>query len=167
MTTINNSSSNINFTARLELSPSLAKKYSQRLENIAQTFETKTRHYKDDVFSINGREADNVGFHIYHYDKDMEHENGCDITSEQWNKLFEKPDEFIAKKLTKLFNIFKKKDKEYDNAGKYVVSVIKKDKNNDPTDFESKFWDIVVDKANSDMQIAAGKDAVIKNWKVY
>ena len=64
-------------------------------------------------------------------------------------------------------NIFKKKDKEYDNAGKYVVSVIKKDKNNDPTDFESKFWDIVVDKANSDMQIAAGKDAVIKNWKVY
>lgn len=163
MNNITNSQSNLNFTARMDIH--LTGENANRLKNIAQMFEAQTKKFPKDTVELDGSKHN--GYQIYHYDKGIEHENCCDITTEQWNKLFEKPDDFIAKKLVKLFNIFKKKDKELDRGGKYIVSVINRDKNNDPTDFEQKFWDILTDKVNKDRDIAAGKDSVLRNFKLY
>ena len=66
-----------------------------------------------------------------------------------------------------MFNIFKHRDNEVDKGGKYIVSVVEKDKNNDPTNFEEKFWSILIDKVNKNRDIAAGKDAVLKDFKLY
>ncbi len=66
-----------------------------------------------------------------------------------------------------MFNIFKHRDNEVDKGEKYIVSVVEKDKNNDPTNFEEKFWSILIDKVNKDRDIAAGKDAVLKDFKLY
>ena len=169
MNSINNTPSNINFTARMELSPSLMKKNAERLKNIAKIFEDNTQKYPTDVFEIEKVKYPRTGdaYNISHHDKGFEHENSCDIPVENWNELFEKSDEYIAKKFVKLFNIFKKKDNELDKAGKYIVSVIKKEKTNAPTEFEGKFWNIVIDKANSDRNLAVIKDPVIQNWDVY
>ena len=164
MNSINSSyNNNVNFTAKMDISEMGA--HVKRMKNIAQMFEAKTKKYPDDTFHI-GVCADG-DYSIYHYDKGLEHENCADVTTESLNKLLEKSDEYVTKKLVKLFNIFKKVDEEYIRAGKYIVSVVKRDKNNDPTNFEQKFWDIVIKKANKDRDIAISKDAVLKNFDVY
>jgi len=165
MNTISNQNNNVNFTAKLKLHPTMATEQAKRLQNIAETFEAKTKKYANDVFEIHGNKDD--GFMIYHFDKNSEHENCADISTNVWNELFKKNDEYITKKFVKLLNIFKKRDTEFDKASKYIDSVIKKDKNNDPTNFEDKFWDIVVEKADKDRDIAVAKDSVLKSFDVY
>lgn len=163
MNSINNTPYNVNFTAGMNIRG--FKNNANRLSNITRMFEAKTSKYPNDTFEIT--KFPDEGIQIYHTDKGIEHEHCADITNEQWNKLFENTDEFITKKLVKLLNIFKKHDNEYNKAGKYIVSVIKKDKNNDPTNFEQKFWDIVVAKANKDMEIAVNKDSVLREFNIY
>lgn len=162
MNTINASNQNVNFTARMDLRG--VTKNLERWQKVAKEFEAKTSKYPNDTFDITDF-ADSC--EIYHYDKGVKHENGCSIGVEQLKNLFENTDDFVAKKMIKLFNIFKAKDAEYDSAEKYISSVIKKDKNGDPTDFEQKFWDIVVDKAEKDRDIAVSKDKVLSQFKVY
>lgn len=163
MNTINNSQNNPNFTARMNFRAAGVE--VDRLKNIAQVFESKTKKYPNDTFVING--SKNSLYQVYHYDEGLEHENCCDITKDQWNKLFENTDDFIANKFVKLFNIFKRRDNEVDKGGKYIVSVLGRDKNNDPTNFEQKFWDILINKVDKDRNIAAGKDSVLKDFKLY
>ena len=162
MNSINNTP-NVNFTAGMNIRG--FKNNANRLSNITRMFEAKTAKYPNDTIEITNFPGE--GIQIYHTDKGIEHEHCADITTDQWNKLFENTDEFITKKLVKLFNIFKKHDSEYNKAGKYIVLVIKKDKNNDPTNFEQKFWDIVVAKAHKDMEIAVNKDSVLREFNIY
>ncbi len=166
MNSINNRQNSVNFTARMNLEGlSNGAKRMQGIRGISEMFEARTEKYPDDIFEI--CDLGQNGVQIHHYDKGVVHEHCANISLDSWDKLFQKSDEVITKKLVKLFNIFKKEDKEVTRASKYVDSVMKRDKNNDPTDFEGKFWDIVVDKITADTKIAIDKDSVLREFKVY
>jgi len=161
MNSINNRQNSVNFTAKMDISG--VKTGAERLQNIAQMFETKTKKYPNDTFQL--RDFGD-SFQIDYMDKVTELEHCASIPTETWNKFLQKSDEAITKKLVKLFNIFKKEDREIEKAQKYIDSFIKNDKNNDPTRFESKFWDIVVARTNADKQIAVKKDPVLRDFDV-
>lgn len=163
MNCINTNSNNINFTAKMNI---LAADVDiKRLNNIAEMFERKTNEFPHDTFEVNGTKQN--GYQIYHFDKNCNEENCCDITTEQWQKLFEKSNEYVNGKLVKLFNIFKKKDEDIHAASKYISTVMENDKNGDPTDFEQKFWDIVYEKVTNDRNIAVSKDSILKDFEIY
>jgi len=161
MNGINNT--NVNFTAKMDVRK-FTKAGQNRMKNIAEAFEAKTKKYPDDTFEIT--DYGEGGVQIYHNDKGS-NEHCTDITKQQWDSLLSQSDNFITGKLVKLFNIFKTEDHEYNRAGKYIASVIKNDKNDDPTDFQTKFWDLLVDKTQQDTKIAISKDPVLKDFHVY
>lgn len=163
MDTINNIRNNVNFTARMNILTNDVN--LKRVRKISEIFEAQTKDFAQDTFELNGTKQH--GYQIYHFDKDLDEENCCDMTTEQWNKLFRNSDEFISKKFIKLFEIFKNKDEEISKAKKYIEAVMKRDKNIDPTDFQQKFWDIFIDKVNKDRDIAVANDSILKNFEVY
>lgn len=163
MNSINSNSNSINFTAKMNI---LTKDVDvKRLSTIAEKFEMKTKHFPNDTFELNGNKQN--GYQIYHFDKHYNEENCCDISLEQWQKLLEKSNEFISDKMVKLLNIFKQKDQEISNASKYISSVMAKNENNDPTNFEQKFWDIMWEKVTKDRSLAVAKDSTLKNFEIY
>lgn len=154
---------NLNFTAKMNILTNEVN--TERLQKIAQKFEAKTAKYPNDTFEINGTKKH--GFQIYHFDNDLDEENCCDITNNQWNNLFKNSNDFIADKFIKLFEIFKHKNTEYNNAKKYINSVRKNDQYNDPTDFEQKFWDIFTAKTMKERELTIAKDSTLKNFEIY
>lgn len=163
MNNINSNCNNINFTAKMNI---LAGDVNlKRLEGIAEKFEAKTKNYPNDTFELNGTRR--TGYQIYHFDKKYNEENCCDMPTNQFLKLMKKSDDYVANKFVKLLDIFKKKDEEISKASKYISSVVKNDKNNDPTNFEQKFWDIMWEKVTKDRNIAVAKDPTLKNFEIY
>lgn len=156
---ITDNNSNLNFTARIDAKHFISS-HNKRIPDIATLFEAKTKKYPDDVFELVG--TDNSGLLIRHYGKGNEHV--CEIEPKELNRLFKRSDEYIARKLTKVFRIFDKTNIEIESAKKYVNGVLKRAKGEDPINFEEKFWDLFVKKERQDIELAIQKDPALKKW---
>lgn len=161
MNSINNNPNNINFTSALTLNGFKVDK--KKLNRVAEIFAEKTKKQNDEFELTNTRK----GVCIYHLDnKNNEMERFYFVPREQWKALLTKSDNFVANKLVKLNNIDNKVNRAFVQGFKFLDNLIKKDKFQDPTKFESKFSDAFFDKLDADLEILLSKDKILKSFVI-
>ncbi len=136
---------------------------TERLKNIAKLFEQKTKNYTHDIVEISGNPAQGSSIELYHHTKGCD-EHFCSIPARQITPLFQKTDNAIADKLAKLFRMFKRQDKDYEIANKFMERMQRRDLYDDASNFEPNFWEILFTKSTKDLQISMSKDPVLKNF---
>jgi len=164
MNSVNNHCGNrVNFTARMDVKD--VTKNVERWKNIAKIFEGKTQKYDRDVFEIMDGITSDGGVHVYNWRWDAQkagvaelNEHSCDFSQAATDKMLEHSDETIAIKFVKMLKHFTDFDKEAEKAETFVNKVVTKE---DPTGFESKFWDVWYNKACTELKNKFAKDPIL------
>jgi len=157
----NNTNNNVNFTSKMQIQGFKIDK--PKLNRIAQIFENKTQKHNDEFVLTNGKK----GVTVYHCDNKYEDmERFYFIPKDQWKILLTKSDKLIADKLAKLHNIDNRLNREYIHGCNFVDKLIKKDKFNDPSNFEANFFDAFFAKINADRDLSLQNDRILKSFEV-
>lgn len=152
---------NVNFTSKLQIQGFKVDK--PKLNRIAKIFENKTKKHDDEFVLTNGKKVVTV----FHCDKKNEEiERSYVIPKDQWKMLLTKSDKLIANKLAKLHNIDKKLNREYTRGFNYMDKIMKNDKFDDPTNFESKFFFAFNEKVDNDRDHMLKSDRILKSFEV-
>lgn len=163
-----NNNSNVNFTARLDLSRVSSNK--RMWSNVADMFEAKTKKIPY-TFRLDNScdelviQADTILKSGY----DPEHD--VIISKKATEELMAMTPEKIAQKLVKLLNVFKEQDQTLDAGFKFLNKLEKKDKYHTLSDtfdsgketFFDRIWCAVIDKTKADRYRALREDSIFRN----
>lgn len=149
----------ISFGARMDLSG--IKKNENRWNNVAKTFEQKTADYPLDVFRLQEHEE---GLSAYGFNKDTQEEIMVELSNENVADLMKMTDKSIASKFKKLLEISEQKGNVYKATNEFLEKINSIYKNDDG--IEEKIWDIVVDTAERNADIAKEKDSFLRELDI-
>lgn len=151
----------ISFGARMDLSG--IKKNENRWNNVAKTFEQKTADYPLDVFRLQEHEE---GLSAYGFNKDTQEEIMVELSNENVADLMKMTDKSIASKFKKLLEISEQKGNVYKATNEFLEKLNSIYKNDNDDGFEEKIWDIVVDTAEKNADIAKEKDSFLRELDI-
>lgn len=151
----------ISFGARMDLSG--IKKNENRWNNVAKTFEQKTADYPLDVFRLQEHEE---GLSAYGFNKDTQEEIMVELSNENVADLMKMTDKSIASKFKKLLEISEQKGNVYKATNEFLEKLNSIYKNDNDDGFEEKIWDIVVDTAERNADIAKEKDSFLRELDI-
>lgn len=149
----------ISFGARMDLSG--IKKNENRWNNVAKTFEQKTADYPLDVFRLQEHEE---GLSAYGFNKNTQEEIMVELSNENVADLIKMTDKSIASKFKKLLEISEQKGNVYKATNEFLEKINSIYKNDDG--IEEKIWDIVVDTAERNADIAKEKDSFLRELDI-
>lgn len=151
----------ISFGARMDLSG--IKKNENRWNNVAKIFEQKTAQYPVDVFRLHEHEDELTAYSI---NPNTNEEITADLSNKNVDDLMKLSDKTIASKFKKLLDISAKKGKVYNTTNEFLEKINSIYKNDNDDGIEEKIWDIVVDTAEKNADIAKEKDAFLRNLDI-
>lgn len=151
----------ISFGARMDLSG--IKKNENRWNNVAKIFEQKTSEYPKDVFELQEHEE---GLSAYGLNLDTSEEIIADLSNESVADLMKLSDKTIALKFKKLLGISAQKGNAYKATNEFLEKLNSIYKNDNIDELEENIWDIVIDKAERNADIAKEKDSFLRELDI-
>lgn len=150
-----NSTSNVNFEAKLDISR--VKGSKQRWQNIARMFEEKTKRYPNDTLNLMG--SFNKGCYLNHW-----FWGEAEVSSAAMAKLKKLSDKEIVKNIVDVFNLFKKEG-AYINKTNDFAKQLKLDKLDRAhnTNFEERLTNWSVDIMRAEEKEFIKKHPVFHN----
>jgi len=154
------STNNISFKARLDTSHLVLNK--DRWKNISQEFENLTKNYPNDVLELTNDK--NLELFL-----DTRYEVGdAKLKYKTTQELMLMSDIEIAKKLKKIYKIFKKQENNYNLGREFLKNLGKKVDFIELKNFnEDAFWELLTDKTIKDKTTTIKNDSLLRNGCEY